>query len=232
MRTKTTLAAAAILAAGLASSMAQNVYSLNVVGYTVNTMGGTFTALSNPLRAAAGTPEQDRLDKVIPYADGDNVLIWSGSSWASWTMDSASTTGWVNPAGGDAPLASLPVVGPGKGFFYGNNIGTPSVTFVGEVRLGTTVVNLPVGLTATGSPLPYGGAVSTGPINLQVQDGDAIQKWGGSSWLTYTRDSAEPTGWTGPTGAGSPEPTLTIAEGFFYANGVGAFDWTQTLNIP
>ena len=87
--------------------------------------------------------------------------------------------------------------------------------------------------TAAGSPLPYSGAVSTGPINLLVQDGDTLQKWNGSSWDVYTRDSAEPTGWTvPPTGAGGPEPTLSIGQGFFYGNNLGAFNWTQILNNP
>jgi len=227
MRTKTTLAAAAILAAGLVSSMAQaNVYSLNIVGYYNVPVPNGLTAVANSLRAAAGTPEQDRADKVIPFVDGDNIQVWSGSSWALWTMDSASTTLWVNPLGADAPLASLPVLGPGKGFFYGKNGAATNVTFVGDVRTGTNVVTLSLGLTPSGSALPYGGLVTspTG-INLQVQDGDNIQLWTGTSWLVSTRDAAEPTGWT--PGA---EPSLSVGQGFFYGNNIGSFNWTQILN--
>jgi hypothetical protein len=225
MRTKTTLAAAAILAAGLASSMAQNVYSLNIVGYYNVPVGG-LTAVANSLRAAAGTPEQDRADKVIPFSDGDNIQIWSGSSWATWTMDSASATLWVAPNGADATLASLPVLGPGLGFFYGKNTTITQVTFVGEVRTGTNTVSLPIGLTPSGSSLPYGGLVTspTG-INLQVQDGDNVQLWNGTTWITSIRDSAEPTGWTPGT-----EPSLTVGQGFFYGNNFGPFNWTQILN--
>jgi hypothetical protein len=240
MRTKTTLAAAAILAAGLASSMAQNVYSLKVVGYTVNTIGPK-TAFCNSLRAAAGTPEQDRLDKVIPATpanEGDSVLIWNGASWDSWTLDSLSPSGWVNPAGNNAPANTLPVLGPGVGFIYANNVGPSavSITFVGEVRTGTTVVPLPSGLTPTGSPLPYGGLASTGPINLQVPDGDSILKFNGISWDTYTADSLAVGGWTvPPSGNDGPEPTLLVGEGFFYANNSAppvTKNWTQTLTIP
>jgi hypothetical protein len=225
MRTKTTLAAAAILAAGFASSMAQNVYSLNIVGYYNVPVGG-LTALANSLRAAAGTPEQDRADKAIPFSDGDNIQIWNGASWAVWTMDSASATGWVNPTGGDAPLATLPVLGPGLGFFYGKNTTITQVTFVGEVRTGTNVISIPLGLTPHGSPLPYGGPVSDpAGINLQTQDGDNIQKWNGNSWDVFTRDSAEATGWI-PAGV----PTLNVGQGFFYGNNLAAFNWTQILN--
>jgi hypothetical protein len=228
MRTKTTLAAAAILAAGLVSSMAQaNVYSLNIVGYYNVPLGG-LTALANSLQT--GTPA-NRADQVIPVSDGDNIQIWTGSSWATWTMDSASSTGWLNPAGADAPLTSLPILGPGVGFFYGNNTaGKTNITFVGDVRTGTNTVALPVGLNAAGSPLPYDGLVRTGPLNLQVGDGDNIQKWTGSAWAVYTRDSGEPTGWTDPSGAGGPEPTLTVGQGFFYGNTTVPNTWTQILN--
>jgi hypothetical protein len=228
MRTKTTLAAAAILAAGLASSMAQaNVYSLNIVGYYNVPLTGQTVALANSLKAAAGTPEQNRADKVIPFVDGDNIQVWTGTAWALWTMDSASTTGWINPLNADAPLATLPVLSQGKGFFYGRNGSATNITFVGDVATGTNVVTLPVGLTPSGSPLPYGGLVTspTG-INLQVQDGDNIQKWTGSSWNVSTRDSAEPTGWSPGT-----EPTLIVGQGFFYGNnGTLPFNWTQILN--
>jgi hypothetical protein len=141
-------------------------------------------------------------------------------------MDSASATGWVNPAGADAPLATLPVLGPGLGFFYGKNTTITSVTFVGEVRTGTNVVALPLGLTPHGSPLPYSGPVDAAAgINLQTQDGDNIQKWNGASWDVFTRDSAEATGWI-PAGV----PTLNVGQGFFYGNNLGPFNWTQILN--
>jgi hypothetical protein len=224
MRTKL-LAAAALLAAGVATSMAQsNVYSLNIVGY-VNVPLGGLTAIGNSLRAGG-----DRADEVIPYADGNNIQIWNGASWDTWSMDSLSSTCWLNPSGSDAPLASLPILGPGKGFFYGNSTGLTNITFVGEVRTGTNTVNIPAGLTPLSSPLPYGGLVSTGPINLQVQDGDNIQKWNGVSWDTYSRDSLSGTGWLAPNGSDGPEPTLNVGEGFFYGNAVGAFSWQQILN--
>jgi len=227
MRTKL-IAAAALLAAGVATSMAQsNVYSLNIVGYVNVPIAGSLTAIGNPLRA--GTPA-DRLDQVVPYADGNNIQIWNGAAWDVWGMDSLSATGWINPAGGDAALTSLPIVGAGKGFFYGNNIGTTNVTFVGEVRTGTNTITIPGGLTPLSSPIPYGGLVSTGPLNLQVQDGDNIQKWTGVSWAVYGRDSLSGTGWIAPNGSDGPEPTLNVGQGFFYGNNIGSFSWKQILN--
>lgn len=230
MRTKL-LAVAAFIAAGVATSMAQsNVYSLNIVGYYNVPVSGPLTAVANALRADAGGAAQDRMDKVIPYADGDNIQVWNGASWVIWTMDSISATGYVDPLGADAPLNTLPVLGPGVGFFYGKNTATTNITFVGEVRTGTNVVALPAGLKPTGSPLPYGGLVATGPIALPIQDGDNIQKWTGAKWDIYTHDSISSTGWLDPLGAEGPEPTLTVGQGFFYGNNVGPINWTQILN--
>jgi hypothetical protein len=210
--------------------MAQaNVYSLNIVGYYNVPVAGSLTAMANSLRADAGGAV-DRLDKVIPYADGNNIQVWNGASWDLWAMDSISATGYVNPSGADAALTSLPILGPGIGFFYGNNIGTTNVTFVGEVRTGTNTVAIPAGLKPLGSPLPLGGLVSTGPVNLQVQDGDNIQLWTGSSWALHARDSISGTGWVAPNGSDGPEPALNVGQGFFYGNNVGAFNWTQILN--
>jgi hypothetical protein len=225
MRTKTLLCAAAFAASVLSSMAQSNVYSQNIVGYYNVSLGG-LTALCNSLNK--GTPA-NRADQVLTYSDGDNFQIWNGASWDVWTMDSASGTGWVNPAGGDAPLTSLPVLSPGLGFFYGKNTAITNITFVGEVPTGTNTITLPVGLTPHGSPIPYGGKVSTGPINLLVQDGDNIQKWNGASWDVTTRDSASGTGWVDNSGD-VVEPSLNVGQGFFYGNNVGSFTWTQILN--
>lgn len=143
-------------------------------------------------------------------------------------MDSLSGTGWADN-NGDAPLASLPVLGAGKGFFYGNNTARTNITFVGEVRTGTNVVAIPGGLTPLGSPLPLGGLIETGAPDLNVQDGDNVQFWTGTGWSAVTRDSLSGTGWTGNSGD-VPEPSLTVGQGFFYGNNVGPFNWTQILN--
>lgn len=230
MRTKLLLAAAAFVAAGVASSMAQsNVYSLNIVGYVNVNTPGSFTAMSNPLRAGTAGAV-DRADQVIPYADGNTIQIWNGVGWNLFGMDSLSGTGWVDAGGVDVPLASLPVLDGGKGFFYGNNTGVPTVTFVGEVRTGTNTVAIGNGLSALGSPLPLGGAVETGAPGLAVQDGDSVQFWTGTGWALIGRDSLSGTGWVDAGGVDTAEPVLTVGQGFFYGNNTGPFNWTQILN--
>jgi len=210
--------------------MAQsNVYSLNIVGYVNITPAGTLTAMSNPLRAGTAGAI-DRADQVIPYADGNNIQVWTGIGWSLYAMDSLSGTGWVDGNGADVPLANLPVLGPGKGFFYGNPAAVPTVTLVGEVRTGTNNVAIGNGLSGLGSPLPLAGKISTGAPNLQVQDGDNVQFWTGTGWAFFGRDSLSGTGWVNSGGADTPEPSLTVGQGFFYGNTVGPFNWQQILN--
>jgi len=190
------------------------------------------THLSNPVNAGPAG-QVNRADHVIPYRDGDNLQIWTGVGWEAWTMDTLSSTGWYNSAGNEAVLASLPILGPGKGFFYGNNAGAPTITFSGTVRTGTNVVTVPSGLSSLGSPLPLAGPVSS-VLGLPAQSGINIQKWNcgttTGSWEAYVRDNLSVTGWTDSFGSDCPEPTIAIGEGFFCGNNVGPFNWTQIFN--
>jgi len=197
--------------------------------YTVPLCGG-LSCLSNPVNAGPAG-QVNRADHVIPYRDGDNIQMWTGIGWEVWTMDSLSSTGWYNSAGNEASLGSLPILGPGKGFFYGNNSGAPTLTFSGTVRTGTNSVTVPGGLSALGSPLPLAGPVTT-VLGLPVQMGNTVQKWNcsTSSWQAYTRDNLSATGWSDSGGLDCPEPTIAIGEGFFYGNNLGPFAWMQILN--
>ena len=227
MRTKTLFLAAAFVAAGLASSMAQsNVYSLNIVGYYNVPISTVQTLCANSLRV--GTPT-DRLDQVIPATpanDGDAVAIWNGVKFVPAFIDGGV---WVDVNTDPIPLANLPVLGSGVGFFYTKgNVNTTNVTFVGEVRTGTNTVSISLQNNALGSPLPYAGAIASGPIAVPVADGDQIQKWNGIKFVTTIRDGAD---WTDVNAGIVAEPSLTVGEGFFYTKlGGASIPWTQVLN--
>lgn len=223
MKTKSILLLITIATSGFIAAVAAD--------YTVPLCSG-LTHLSNPVNAGPAG-QVNRADHVIPYRDGDNIQIWTGVGWEGWTMDSLSSTGWYNSAGNEAPLASLPILGPGKGFFYGNNSGVLTITFSGTVRTGTNVVAVPGGLSSLGSALPLAGPVLS-VLGLPVQSGINIQKWNcgttTGSWEAYFRDNLSGTGWTDSFGSDCPEPTIAIGEGFFCGNNVGALNWIQILN--
>ena|SRR5438128_5649567 len=236
MRTKVILSIAA-LAAGVATSMAQsNVYSLNIVGYINVALPNANNALANQLNK--GTP-QNRADQVIPYSDTDSIQIWNGVSFTSYFMDSGSSTGWSDAGGGEVQLVNLPVLAPGKGFFYGKNSTITNITFVGEVALGTNNVTITSSprFSMLGSPIPYSGLIRTVNANNQigcpVPDANDVQKWSVNHWVASYADSGSSTGWTDAGGGEVPEPTLAVGEGFFYENNSGApITWTQILNNP
>src|SRR5438876_5727643 len=106
MRTKALLCAAGILAAGAATSMAQNVYSLNVVGYVTKTVpqAGKYVLLANPLTTANNTIG-GLIDTNPATGLGPNgqVLKWNGTSFNSYKRV-AFSPGWTPST---APTVSL-----------------------------------------------------------------------------------------------------------------------------
>jgi hypothetical protein len=231
MRTKTLLCMAA-LAAGVATSMAQNVYSLNIVGYYNVPTPYQLNVISCQL--TAGTPS-NRADQILPYSDTDNIQIWNGTSWSSYTMDSGSSTGWTGPNGLDIALTGLPVLSPGIGFLYGKNSSITNITIVGQVPTGTNSYTFGSGLQAISSLDPYAGLVRTTnasnfvgcPLPLYSN----VQFWNGSKWNVYTYDDGSSTFWYGPTGAEVAEPSVSVGQGFFMGNNSGgSITWTQVLN--
>ena len=70
MRTKTLLLSAAVLAAGLAASTAQSVFSVNAVGYVNKTLAPGYNLIANPLN---GT--NNLLSTIIPTAPDGSAVI-------------------------------------------------------------------------------------------------------------------------------------------------------------
>ena len=103
MRTKL-IAAAAILAAGLASSMAQsNVYSLNVVGYVNKTfVAGGFTAAANPLNGTNNSLNTIMKGTQVP----DNTLVFL---WDAALQDFSATLPSYNAAAGNWVPNAIPI---------------------------------------------------------------------------------------------------------------------------
>jgi len=129
MRTKTAVLTAAALAAGALSSMAQNVYSLNVVGYINLSMASGYSLVANQLVGADTT-----LNTVFGTGfsvDGYQVITWNAGSQGFnqpdtfYTAATAGTAGWYDSSFASAPVS--PAVG--QGFVY-LNTGTSALTWV------------------------------------------------------------------------------------------------------
>lgn len=204
MRTKL-LAAAAILAAGVASSMAQsNVYSLNVVGYVNKPVPANYSLLANPLSAT-----NNSLNTILAGApNGTVVLRWNGSGFDSSTLFFGAWT----------PNLTL---NPGEGFFINPGPTGFTNTFVGEVMQGALSNSIPAGYSLRASQVPQAADVTALDLTDNLGNGDVILKWTGSAYSSYTLFF----------GAWNPSiPTLEVGESFFINAGAPSA-WIRNFTV-
>lgn len=225
MRTKTLLIAAAALAVGVATSMAQT-YSQNIVGYaTVTCPNGQYVMLANPL-----TTGNDVLSNVVQGVSGaTSVSLWNGTTFVGYQY-STLTKHWKNGTivGDNLPLA------PGTGFFL--NIGGASpvaVTFVGAVNAtpggGTATNVLGLGYAPVGAPLPYADCVTNrATVNLQVAGASTLNQWDpiAQGFRPLFQYSSLSKVWK--QGSVTTNPVVNVAEGFFLSP-ASTTNWVETL---
>jgi hypothetical protein len=115
MRTKTLLIAAAALAVGVASSMAQT-YSQNIVGYVNTPIPPNYSLLVTPVSPNT----TNNAEAILPcLASGDQILVWTGGGYAADYYNGPGD--WYNGVTFD-PIA-VPTLSVGQGFFYQNTGG-------------------------------------------------------------------------------------------------------------
>ncbi len=218
MRTKTTLAAAAILAAGLASSMAQNVYSLNVVGYVNASYVAGFNAAANPL---VGSPD-NTLNSVLKGASvPDNTIVFT---WDTALQDfSPILPTYVAGSGTWLPNAS---VIQGQGFF----VLAPSAfnyTWVGDVKQGTTTTPIAPGFNGIASPVPIAGDTATVLAQMVPADNDIAFKWNPA-----VQDFGATATYVAGTSSWTPAVNFGVGEGLFYLSTRGTtVNWVRSFTV-
>jgi hypothetical protein len=158
MRTKTILLSALLGALGSVSVHAQNVYSLNAVGYINVTLYPGYNMVSCPLWATDPTGAVDNTLSNLFVNTNGTYRSWQFYGWnGNYINDSGTKTGWV--AGGTQ------TINPGQGIWVDNpsNI-TTTVTFVGTVPTGLTTNVLSPGYNLIGSVVPASGDIVTNSI--------------------------------------------------------------------
>lgn len=211
MRTKVLVCAAA-LAASLASSMAQNVYSLNVVGYcNVTVAGGGFALLANPLKTT-----NNYLKEVVPPASVAPGSVLSTWDLAAQKFNEIITDGtmWIDPSLGTDLGTTL--LTPGKGFLLNNVGGSLTLTFVGEVQQGDVTLAIPTGNGCYGTTTPQALELSATNGFPQIANNwvhlfDTV----GVKYIDYVNDG---TTWLDPS-LGTPVVVApAIGQGYFIEN--------------
>jgi hypothetical protein len=206
MRTKALLAAAAF-AAGLAASMAQNVYSLNVVGYyNITVPPNSFALIANQLNTTNNT-----LNNLLPNVpDFTPVFKWTGTRYQQAQFDPG--------AGGWDPNLTLE---PGEGVWIKNITSQPmTVTFVGEVLQGSLTNPVPAGFSIKSPMIPVTGTLSQ--HGVPGDQFDAVYKWTGAGWRSSSYD----------TDAGGWDPDLSISVGeAFFLKRARAGQWVRNFTV-
>jgi hypothetical protein len=216
MRTKALLGLAA-LAVGLSTSVAQNVYSLNVVGYVnVTLTANKLSFLSIPLAPVDGNFNITNTIVLDSSQNFANLYRWINNNWDTSVsyLDGWSKDGLNNDV----------FITNGVAFFIASPA-TSTLTFVGQVNQGAMHYSFGPGLSAVGNQVP----VSTNFPGATIGNAfDGIILWNPNavpqSWNTDWGNTGG--GWANggsPTGPGGPDnvngPLINPAEGFLYQNG-------------
>lgn len=211
MRTKA-LVCAAVLGIGIASTMAQSVYSLNVVGYynvtipanSLQMIANQFNTTNNTIAALIPNPP--------PYANFYKYTTGVGYTLYQFDPD---VPGWQPD--GNATL------NPGEGGFLDNvDVNPLTLTFVGEVPQGTLGNPLPSGYAIRSSMVPQAGGVDT--LGIVPGAYDEIYKYGVGGYTLFQYDPDVP-GWQ-PT-----VPAVSVGESFFYNNVNASNYWVRNFTV-
>jgi hypothetical protein len=217
MRTKTLLLTAALSAAGIATSMAQAVYSVNAVGYVNTTLPKGFSLISNPLDNKSGNTIQNLFGSIAGIPANFTVYKFAGGKFATPASFDDISNDFQPPAS-----ASLTVV-PGEGVFVMNPSATAlTVTFVGEVPQGTLSFPVPKGFSIVSSPVPQAGTVSA--LGYVPAENDTFYQFNTATQKYNTPKSFSLGSWD------PSEPTLAVGEAAFL-NSANQKTWTRTFSV-
>jgi hypothetical protein len=211
MRTKALLLTAALSAAGVATSMAQAVYSVNAVGYVNTVLKPGFNLISNPLTATDNTIAT--LFKSTPI--GTSVYKYNGTGFDISTYDQDDLV--------FEPNGNLTVV-PGEGVFVKiPGAADVTVTFVGEVSQGDLSNPLPKGLSIRSSQVPQAGTATD--LKLVGEPNDVLYQYS-TTTHNYAISTFDPDdlAWAPPLGS------LKVGEAFFLKK-VNAATWTRHFDV-
>jgi hypothetical protein len=208
MRTKTLLLTAALSAAGIATSQAQAVYSVNAVGYVNTTLVKGFNLIANPLNNKTSNKIKD-LFASIPEG---SVIYRFDPATAKYNLASlefGELTG---------PIADQDLL-PGEGVFV-NAAAAGTVTFVGEVPAGDLKNSIPKGLSIRSSQVPQAGTASA--LQFPATDGDVI--------FVFDEATQKFNSHNFDFGAWDIDPTIDVGEAVF-VNAVSAKSWDRNFQI-
>jgi hypothetical protein len=250
MRTKTVLLSALLGALGSVSAHAQNVYSLNAVGYINITCLPGFNMISCPLLTTDtnGNPNNS-LGAVLPNSSGAltgcNVYFWFPSATPpAYVEDSARVIGTskgqtLNANGWGNNGTNL--LTPGVGCWFQNNfLSNITLTIVGTVPTGPITNTLVPGFNLVGSAVPMSGDLASNTISAltNYNIGDNFYTYNSTNtpvYAEYTAVSATSKagghGYNGNWAAAGDPIVPNVGEGFWYQNNSNTVHWVENYSV-
>jgi hypothetical protein len=201
--------------------MAQNVYSLNVVGYVNVTLpANSFYLVANPLDATIGgtVTGGNAISNLFPVVPSGSYILPFNPVNAQW---GASATYSINKSG-VGNWANGFTVNPGMGVMFHSPATTNTVvTFTGQViqNQGPYTVGTMGGsqFYMGGSPVPIGGDLTNAIVGLVPHSGDVLQIFNSANaqWASPSSSYS-----VNKSGVGNWSANLQIApgQGFLYHN--------------
>jgi hypothetical protein len=209
MRTKALLVAAALSAAGLATSLAQsNVYSLNIVGYINVPLTNGYTMVANQLDLD-GTGTNNTIVTMLGtnYPSGTRAFAFTGANYVFATVGPSGA--WIGE--NNVKFACQ----PGKGLFvFVPGAAPQTATLVGNVLPGHSPVNNPIlsGFNIVSSLLPISGRIQS-DLYMHPANTDRVFKWVYPGTYSFSTFSCAANGGAG--GWIPAEPNLSVGEAVF-----------------
>jgi hypothetical protein len=228
MRTKTLLLTAALSVAGIATSMAQAVYSVNAVGYVNTDLVPGFNLISNPLNNTA--PNGNTIGNLFTTGLQGPIPNQFTVYHFNPTTDSYESTSYDDIDGAFIGAAANVVIPPGTGMFVlvPQSAGNKRVTFVGEVpQAAASDITIPQGFSIKGSTVPIAGSVTS--MAFPASQGDTIYEWdkAAQQYISASYDDIDGT-WVRN---GQPAvPQIDVGEGFFVFK-VAQAAWTRNFSV-
>lgn len=222
MRTKTLLLSAAVLAAGLAASTAQSVYSVNAVGYVNTTLLNGYNLVANPLNGTNNT-----LSTILPNVPGGTTVYrWNNASQSFLQADTYfDGLGWLDSSFNPSTTS----INPGEGFFLQNNTGTNvPVTFVGEVPQGNLTNRVGAIYGFYSSQVPQQATLPQ--LGFPGSEGMFFYTWNPTN-QTYNQAYTYLAGSWFDGSFNQVDPVLQVAQGFLLNNPGAAVNWTRTFSV-
>jgi hypothetical protein len=220
------LLSAAVLAAGVATSMAANVYSVNVVGYVTVPIGSGYNLIANPLDVDG----VDNIETILPTVpDGTQLFQWTPSiaNFAPLVQYYAAAPGWFdqsfNPATNN--------LAPGLGFYLYNPGSATTVTFVGNVVQGTNTQNVNGGYGFYGIIPAIASDLDTN--GFPAQDGMQYETFNNSinNFTPLVQYYSAGLGWYDQSFT-QVFPTPNVGQGFLVYNPLAtSYTWTTIYSV-